>query len=510
MISMDVEAGIWRRAEKAQAIFHVIHDAIVSELDGLLRESIPHAANNRALMKDLWSLRLTILQTLLPLNAPQLGLTDVLERVGSARELRGLRSRFETALSAARDARGNAKKAIIDDLFCENDQDIDVWNRPWNQPPPGWPSEMAVLLERDYGSRLRVIAGIRELPDAGSQLVLVSPLQAKRFPLAHAVRLLRPGRWTSVHVLRYGIPIENDSFTRHDALRPSFVREFWRGEWEVQDLTTGVPQGPGERATEVESGPMDAIDDLDLERVFGDVDASTGDPVEACIVRLSSGCCVAHAIYDAIRLLNRRQEWISVLDLEEGDLIPVAVDDADRQLLEEVATNRMGGENAEAVKRRLGAWKQVVRTCLGRHGEARFRKEFNRFAGKDGEAWRDDAWSGETPWAPRSRKGFRALILAANVLGFFLGEQDIEKFIVNSWKDVQRLRIAHRLAGRDLAQQLDDELEQLVKQRTEWKVGDEVGLANGGRKYRVHEVIAMHDGGMLYPGQLQRLKKWPD
>src|SRR5690348_13242878 len=78
MINMDVEAGIWRRAEKAKAIFHVIHDAIVSELDGLLRESIPHAANNRALMKDLWSLRLTILQTLLPLNAPQLGLTDVL------------------------------------------------------------------------------------------------------------------------------------------------------------------------------------------------------------------------------------------------------------------------------------------------------------------------------------------------------------------------------------------------------------------------------------------------
>jgi hypothetical protein len=510
MINMDVEAGIWRRAEKAKAIFHVIHDAIVSELDGLLRESIPHAVNNRALTKDLWSLRLTILQTLLPLNAPQLGLTDVLERVGSTRELRGLRSRFETALSAAGDARGNAKKAIVDDLFCENDQDIDVWNRPWNQPPPGWPSEMAALLERDYGSRLRVIAGIRELPDAGSQLVLVSPLQAKRFPLANAVRLLRPGRWASVHVLRYGIPIENDSFTRDDALRPSFARRFWRGEWAVQELTTGVPHEPDGQAAEVESGPADTIYDLDLERMFGDVDASTGEPEKACIVRLSSGCCVAHANDDPIRLLNRRQEWISALDLEEGDLIPVRVDDAGRQLLEEVATARMGGGNAEAVKRRLGAWKQVVRTCLGRHGEAKFRNEFNRYAGKDGHAWRDDLWTGETPWAPRSRKAFRAVILAANALGFFLAEQDIEKFIVNSWKDVQRLRIAHRLAGRDLVHQLDDELEQLVKQRSEWKVGDEVGLENGGRKYRVYEVIAVHDGGMLYPGQLRRLKKWPD
>lgn len=509
MINMDVETRIWRTAEKADVFFYVIHDAVVLELDRLLRASIPLAAGNRTLMKDLWGLRLTILQTLLPLNASRLALKDIVERVVSAHELRDLRPGFETALSVALDAKGNAKKAVVDDLFCENDQDIDVWNRPWNQPPPGWPSEMKVLLDSEYGIRLRVIAGIRELPDAGSQLVLVSPLQARQFPLANAVRLLRPGRWESVHVLRYGIPIEDDSFTRH-ALRPSFVPKFWRGEWEIHDLTTGVLQEPKGQGMEVGSGPVDTIDDLDLGTVFGHMDASAGEPVEACVVRLSSGFCVAHANDDQVRLLNRRQEWISVLDLEEGDLIPVGIDDADRQLLEQVATARMGGENAEVVKRRLGGWKQVVRTCLGRHGETRFRNEFNRFAGKDGEAWRDDAWSGERPWAPRSRKDFRALILAANALGFFLGEPDIGKFIVNSWKDVQLLRSAHRLAGRDLAHQLDDELEQLVKQRREWKVGDEVSLESGGRKYRVYEVVAVRDAEMLYPGQLQRLKKWLD
>jgi|GEM_PF-6874459 len=509
MISMDIETGIWRRTEKAKAFFHVIHDATVLELDRLLRESIPRAAGNRTLMKDLWSLRLTILQTLLPLNAPQLALKDVVERVASTLELRDLRTGFETALSVALDTVGNAKKAIIDDLFCESDQGIDVWSRPWNQSSPGWPSEMKVFLDTEYGADLKVIAGIRGLPDAGSQLVLVSPLQATRFPLANAVRLLRPGRWGSVHVLRYGIPIEDDSFTKQ-ALQPPFVPKFWRGDWKIQDMTTGILQESKEKGMEVESGPVVTIDDLDLETMFGHMDASAGEPGGACVVRLSSGYCVAHANDDQIRLLNRRQEWIPVLDLEEGDLIPVSIDDADRQLLEQVATARMGGESAEAVKRRLGSWKQVLRTCLSQHGELRFKSEFDRFSGKDCETWRDDAWSGERPWAPRSRKDFRALILAANALGFFLGEQDIGKFIVNSWKDVQLLRSAHRLAGRDLVHQLDDELEQLVKQRREWMVGDEVGLENGGRKYRVYEVVAVRDAGLLYPGQLQRLKKWLD
>lgn len=509
MISMDLEAQIWRRAKEAKAFFHVIHDPTVFELDGLLRASIPLAAENRGLMKDLWTLRLTILQTLLPLNAPQVALAHTFERLTAARELRGLRSGFEAVLSTALDAGVNPKKDIIDDLFCGSGQGIDVWNRPWSQQSPGWPSEVKDFLCSEYGPGLRVIAGIRELPDAGPQLVLVSPLQARRFPQANAVRLLRLGRWASVHVIRYGIHIEDDSFTR-EALLPPFTPEFWRSGWKIEDSIAGIPQEARGLEIEAGQGMVDAIDDLELETIFGHADANAGEPVGACVVQLSSGFCVAHANDDQVWLLNRKQEWISVLDLEEGDLIPVRIDDSDRQLLEDVATARMGGGYAEAVKSRLSGWKQVVRTCLARHGEVKFKSEFNRLTGRTGETWRGDAWSGEKPWAPRSRKDFRALILAANALGFFLGEQDIDKFILASWRDVQFLRNAHRLAGRDLVHQLDDELEQMVREHHEWRLGDEVGPETGGRKYRVYGVVSVRDAGMLYPGQLQRLKKWPE
>lgn len=509
MISMEMETGIWRQAKRTTAVFHVIHDADVSELERLIRSSLARAADNKPLAKDLWGLRLSILQTLLPLSAPELGLKDSAERVINARELRELRPGFEVALQAVLGKEENSKKAVIDRLFCESDDGIEVWNRPWNQSPSGWPDGVQAVLDKEYGARLRVIAGIRELPVAGSQLILISPLQGKRFPLANAVKLLRPGRWEFVHVLRYSVSIEDDLYTRC-ALEPPLAPQVWCGEWEVLDSSSGESSEAGYQDGHMDSNPDGTDYDLDPHRIFGSMDSSAGEPVSSCIVRLSSGFCVAHANDDQVRLLNRKREWMSVLELEEGDLIPVGIDDVDRQSLEQGASARLGRDNVEALKRRIGGWKQVVRTCLFRNGEVKFRSEFNRFAGGDSEAWRGDAWSDEKPWAPRSKKDFRALILAAHALGFFRDEDDIGQFIVNSWRDVQSLRNAHRLAGRDLVNRLEDELEQEVAMRDEWKAGDEVGLENGGRKYRVCEVVEVRDAGMLYPGQLQRLKKWQE
>lgn len=507
MIGMEMEAGIWRQAKRSKAVFHVVHDADVSSLDRLISLSMARAADNRTLAKDLWNLRLSILQTLLPLGAPQLGLKDIADRVLSAREVRDLRTELEAVLKTAFGKGENPKKAVIDGLFCDSNEGIEVWNRPWNQSPLGWPPGIQTVLDKEYGTRLSVIAGIRDLPDAGSQLILTSPLQGKRFPPANAAKLLRPGRWTSVHILRYAVSIEADVFTRC-ALDPPLAPQVWCAEWDVQDSTVGDSSGLADQGSATAPAPADNYDDIDPQRIFGAAESATGEPARACLVRLSSAFCVAHANDDQVPLLNGRREWIPVLDLVEGDLIPVGIDDVDRQLLEQGATARMGRDNVAAVRRRIGGWKQVVRTCLIKNGQARLRNEFNRFAAGNSEAWRIDAWSDEKPWAPRSKKDFKALILAAHAFGFFLDEDDIGQFIANSWRDVQSLRNAHRLAGRDMVNRLEDELEQEVAMRDEWKAGDEVGFENGGRKYRVCEVVGVSDAGMLYPGQLRRLKKW--
>lgn len=506
MMCMDIESQVWRQAVKPTINFHAIHDQRVSSLDRLFCSAIQLAGNNRVLRNDLWALRLSVLQTVLPIGSNDVGLAEAITRVMSSHELGTLRANFETALELIRGAGENRKRELLDNLYCESNEQILVWNRPWNRAPFGWPSGIQDVLGDEYGDGVRLISGIRDLPDVGKQLVLVSPLQGNRFPLANAVKLLRPGRWQEIHVLRYDVAIESDQFTR-DAMYSPGALQYWCVDLKVADSMIGNSSHSEVSDDGIAAEPMDDANDLDFGSIFGDVGSGIAEPIGACLVELSSGFCTAYANDHQVRLLNGDQ-WIQVLNLKEGDLIPVAVDAGDRQTLEEMATTRLGQANVTLVRKRIGAWKQVIRTCINRHGEDKLRREFQKRGAGKNPTWREDAWSAETPWAPRSKHDFAALIRSANDLGFFLGE-DVEQFIAQGWRDVQLLRSAHRLAGRDLVSQLEDELERKLQgESSEWNAGDEVSLDDGGRKYVVCEVTFVRDAGQLYPCQLGRLVKW--
>ncbi|GAB3727081.1 hypothetical protein GCM10028862_03160 [Luteimonas pelagia] len=440
-----------------------------------------------------------LLQSLQPFNLIDSVREDLLLEASETPELGRVLTEIEKVFS---DEGPNEKAEFLDSLYCAYDGDIHVWNRPWNESPPGWPLDANQRFESEYGSRVRIIGGIREIPEVGDSLVLVSPLHSKRFPFASAVKLLRQGRWKCVHVLRYGVAIESDDFTR-EALSPMFKERSWRVTWETHDHIIGSV------ADLVEEG-QDRNQDIpfiadDLFSPSDRTDESAGEPVSACVVRFQSGEYVALSVGDDVRLLNGQRKRVPVLDLQSGDLIPVNVDDPDRELLESGAQQRLGIERVESVKKRMRAWKQIVRTCLNHCGDAKFKAAFDE-RGKD--TWRQDAWTGELPWAPAKRADFRALILAARDLGFFRAEEDIEVFIQHCWSDVQSLRSAHRSAGRDLVHRLDDELEADIASGVQWEAGNVVGEEHGGRKYVVLEVMSVGEAGKLYPSQLQRLKNW--
>lgn len=508
MICLDVESQVWRKAVKPTVEFHVIHDDLVSRLDRVLADAIPLAGNDRGVRGDLWALRLSILQTFLPLGSDEIGLESIITRVMESQELRPLRSEFESALESVRLAKGNQKSELLDSLYCETDEEIHLWNRSWNQPPLGWPSSIRDIFAEQYGERVRLIPGIRDLPDAGSQLVLFSPLQGGRFPLASAVKLLRPGRWKGVHVFRYGIAIESDRFTRGALSSPGGL-QYWSVDLKVTESTIGSPRHSEASDNSPDMDSADGANHIDLPGLFGDVDSGASEPVGACLVGFSHGYCVAYANDHQVRLLNCDRR-LQVLDLKEGDLIPVAIDAVDRQTLEDMATNRLGQDNVVSAKKRIGAWKQVVHTCLARHGEGVLHREFRKRVAARNSAWREDAWSAETPWAPRSKHDFAALIHATNELGFFQGE-NVEELIARGWQDVQMLRNAHRLAGRELVSQLEDELDRRLQEESgQWSAGDAVSLDDGGRKYLVCEVKLVRDAGQLHQGQLGRMVKWQE
>ena len=506
---IHVESDIWRRTANCQIVFHRIHNASLSGLDGLLGSAIRLAESNRELTGALWDLRLSVLQTLLPMGAPQLGVEEALGRFRGAKELERLRAEWEPAVKVALGQERNLKKDIVDDVFCST-EDIALWNRPWNRSPKGWPDATPDILERDYGDRYRVISGMRDLPEAGATVVLISPLW-RHFPLASAVKLLRPGRWKAIHVLAYAVPLEDCSFTREVLASPS-DRLGWSAAWGIQERTVGDPPQGGD-TVHMPTQPLPYPDDeFDPGLIFGSDEPDAAEPVPACVVRLSSGGCVAYAIEDRVAVLNGDHRSLSVMELESGDLIPVAIDDGDRQGLEEAATMRLGQDNVSALKKRIGEWKQVLRVCLATYGEAKLREQFFRRVDRIGSTWREDAWSGDTPWAPRSKREFFSLLDSAKALGFFRDRSDMKAFAADCWRDVQALRNAHRLAGRELVNQLEDVLEQQVRKRQDWAKGEQIGLddSNTSRKYVVHEVQSIHNAGLLQITKLRKLKKWQE
>ena len=351
---------------------------------------------------------------------------------------------------------------------------------------------------------------MRDLPEKGSTLLLVSPLR-RDFRPDKAVKLLRPGRWEAIHVLGYAVPLENTSFTR-DVLVPPPVLSGWSAEWNIQERTIGdSPQGGD--TVRIPTQPLPYPDDeFDPGLIFCNDEPDAAEPVPACVVRLSTGGCVAYAIEDRVVVLNGDHRSLSVTELESGDLIPVAIDDGDRQGLEEAATIRLGQDNVSALKKRIGEWKQVLRVCLATYGEPKLREQFFRRVDRNGSTWREDAWSGDTPWAPRSRREFFSLVDSAKALGFFRDRSDMRAFAADCWRDVQALRNAHRLAGRELVNQLEDVLEQQVRQRQDWAKGEQIGLddSNASRKYVVHEVQSIHSAGLLQISKLRKLKKWQE
>ncbi|MDV3257943.1 MAG: hypothetical protein LOX97_09230, partial [Sphingomonas sp.] len=354
------ESDIWRRAANAGIVFHRIHDDCLSRLDRLLGSAIRLAENNRELSRILWDVRLSMLQTLLPISASQLGLKEAIGRVIETNELKSLSAEWKVAVQAAFEQVANPKKGVIDDIFCEA-EDIALWNRPWNSAPKGWPEAMPEILEGDYGKGLCVISGLRDLPEKGSTLVLTSPLW-RHFPPANAVKLLRPGRWETIHVLGYAVPLENSSFTfTRDVLVPPSVLSGWSADWTIQERTVGDPPKGGD-TEHIQAQPLPYPDDeFDPGLIFGVDESDTAEPVPACVVRLSSGGCVAYANEDRIVVLNGKQRSMSVMELESGDLIPVALNQVDRHGLVEAATIRLGLSNVLELKRRIGEWKQVLR-----------------------------------------------------------------------------------------------------------------------------------------------------
>jgi len=494
----------WKFSALPKVTFHSIDAPEMAALRDACRNvyfRLPES--EKGLRAMVWRLSVSATSTLMPFSAPELGLEKVVheleERIG--KNGRDWVDSLKNTLGQLFQIQENPKKQLLDDIFLECSSEISLWNRPQNKPPEGWPEDLCAWLYKDYGDKVRVVNGFRELQNGCDVLVLTSPLDSRVFDLSIALRVLGRGRTEAAHILRYACEPEGITDFSMSAMPYGITFTSLATPWET--VRKFHPEGTLRRAdtysTHVEDWGEDAAAPIDDE---------SEEPVPAVRIDFTSGQFAYFGCSSKVHRLNDGGDVkICAEELTSRDRLVLIKGNGDAgafvlhadRILEARGLDRVG------LLASIRIWKQTIQTCVNHHGVAKVFREMERAGEAPSDQGRIEAWAGPEVMAPQNWSSFLALMQAVQNLGFFRDVENMESHARVCWRDVQGLRNANRLGGREAADDLSELLEKWIGNHADKRVGDELSLGQGEMTGVIVEVEQVRFAGRLSRSRFGRL-----
>ena len=465
----------------------------------------------RRIVRAVWLIRATILQTMLPLGEQQLGLTDAAATLEAAADtFSSIRSALEEVAQRVqvlcREGR-NPKREWMAAALTQQEQGVThplgLFVALTAGRTPGWPLG---LTGDDIGhAGVHLLRSRRDLERA-SYGKLIVPGSLRFAPRALAYAALYGGVADEVVLLSYRReakflpqPLSLPQGCLVKSLdRPVVLREIVPSSdappaLDENSIDTWAQESFWKAARDRAGSllPSSEQDFFTPARfvLFGDGSGAYL-PDQGSVVELSSAIDGMQGLDEKGESLPRKRG----AELAEGDVVMLRLSGGG-DYLEDVARSIMEREGSARLRDRATSWKTWLHTMIKQHGEgviARTLQQEGVRVRSPSYLW---AWAGEDVIGPHDLKTFKALIAALCSLEPSHLEGGGASFAEERWAEMEALKSFHKKAGREIRRALLREVRQLIEkhgsvaERVSIELG-EVG-ARGMGLFRVAAVDSM-------------------
>jgi hypothetical protein len=429
----------------------------------------------REVVRLIWRLKLTVLQTLLPFDDERLDLRQMVARLSKLAEGMPAIAEAVHSISSIVDAalkhpKNPKLERVAAGIGGTDDGGADaILAGLQGASSPGWPLDVDPV--RDLA--LPGVTVLRSRRDVQgkvfSRLVVPGSLRFAARPLAYD--LLHGGRASEIVIAAYRgeriyIP-EPLALPRDTTFAAARSRRL-------------VP------TVDTDEAPDEALDKWVNDSFWEGIRAQHPDvtpasdrdvPVSARFVLFAdaSGAFLPEdrTVIEVSDLLDR-QEGLdvdadhmprkAVSDLDERDLVLLRLSGSG-DYLDEIADAMMSREGRPELRHEATEWKSLLHASLKTHGEGIVAREFRERGGRLRSAGYLWVWAGESVIAPQSFETFRLLIAVLSRLGV-AGPADPTAYAKTKWEEMELVKDYHRRAGSDIRTALLERVKRLIAERT--------------------------------------------
>jgi len=442
--------------------------------------------HQRQLARNVWLLKSTIAQTLVPFDDPRLGIESMIEKLVQQAET--VSSVLETvrALSVAVESlvsyRSNPKREVFLETlakFALQESGAGVFAGLQGGLTPGWPATIDAARDFPAGA-CTVLRTRKDIADV-SFPVIVIPGTLKFASTSIAIDLVHGGRARDVVLLAY---------RRENVFVPEPVELPIDGRFRRATRTSeGV-----EVTEEVEDQPLDQwANDTFWQEIRnqhgGGAPLSERDvtvPARFALFADGSGTFLPDegSVVEISRLLDSPDQPLDgagqlprkpVRDLEERDLVMMRLRGSG-DYLDAVADRMMEREGQASLRDTATTWKGDLFRALKLHGEgivARRAREAGLRLRSASYLW---TWASDVVIAPHDFETFRALMRALGDLRVGLDSEPPDQYAREKWDEMERLKNYHQRAASEIRKALLERVHMLVAARSRVDVVESIQL----------------------------------
>lgn len=430
----------------------------------------------RAISRDVWLVKSSLMLTALPFNDSRLGLDELLNRLATATEsVPAIRSPVRALTGFAQhlaSERFNPKRERLMELL----QTSKLGGRPvgllaniCGSPTPGWPISLEV--ESDFGaSELDLIRRRRQVKSSLYELIVIpgNPWFASRGLLFD---LLYGGRTSEVVVVAYrsepvSLPIPSemprDRYFPPTRRQPKqTVGESEQGDSAQLDKWANESFWSSIHAQQADITPTSDRDvTTDAQFVLFADGSGAFLPADGRVVEVSE-LFETGANFD---VTEDKLPRVSVRDLEEGDLVMLRLSGSGNYL-DDVADSLIQRAGENALRHRALEWKDMLHDVINRQGEGVVAMKLRSLGVRLRSPQYLWVWAGDAVMAPHDRQTFHSLITTIWQLGRHTGDGEPEAYANARWDDMERLKAYHHKAGVEIRAALLTRVRGLVAER---------------------------------------------
>lgn len=412
----------------------------------------------RAISRDVWLVKSSLMLTALPFNDPRLGLEELLNRLATATEsVPAIRSAVLALTGFARHLASeqfNPKRERLMELLQASklgSRPVGLLANVCGSPTPGWPTSLEV--ESDFGaSELELIRRRRQARNSLYELLII-PGNPWFAPRGLLFDLLYGGRTSEVVVVAYrseqvSLPIPSvmpgDRYFPPTRRQPKQTAEASEhGESAQLDKWANESFWSSIHAQHADISPT-SDKDVTVDAQFALFADGSGAflPADGRVVEVSE-LFETGANFD---VTEDKLPRVLVRDLEEGDLVMLRLSGSGNYL-DDVADSLIQRAGENDLRGRALEWKNMLQEVIKREGEGVVAIKLRSLGVRLRSPQYLWAWAGDAVMAPHDRQTFQSLITTIWQLGRRTGEDEPEAYANARWDDMERLKAYHHKAG---------------------------------------------------------------